>query len=216
MLPAEDKHLAVAVQVQLARAEQVILVAGQVRPPAEQLVRLAHRRGEPDSKPLFACADVRLAVPVAVRQRRPPPPGEVTDELPRSGPAADSTGLPPEPADLDSSTGTRADGPGQPATHRSGQSACDTYHKNDNSSCVPIRQGGIRGRRNPAFSSRSATMAGLPARVLSGTALRLTERALGGWVSFLPPAVCWGLPGCLDLGLRWLAFLVLGEAAQGS
>ena len=59
-------------------------------------------------------------------------------------------------------------------------------------------------------------LAGLPGRVLSDTALSLAERALGGWVSFLPLRSAGDGRDCLDLGPRWLAFPVLGGPGQGT
>ena len=48
------------------------------------------------------------------------------------------------------------------------------------------------------------------------TALSLAERALGGWVSFLPLRSAGDGRDCLDLGPRWLAFPVLGGPGQGT
>lgn len=78
----EDQCLLGLVHIQLGRAEQDVMVAGQVPTAAEQQIRLSKRQRQPEAEPLLRGHEIRLAPAVVITERLRPVRNEPADELP--------------------------------------------------------------------------------------------------------------------------------------
>ncbi|MER6159836.1 hypothetical protein ABT147_30520 [Streptomyces sp. NPDC001868] len=77
-----DQSLVRVIHVQLRRAEQHIVVAGQIPAAAEQRIRLAQGRRQPEPQLLLGRGQISVRPAVAARQAAAPMGGETLDEPP--------------------------------------------------------------------------------------------------------------------------------------
>lgn len=86
----EDQCISGLVHIQLGRAEQHVVVAGQVPTAAEQQIRLSERQRQSDAEPLLRRREISFTPAVVITERLRPVRNEPADELP-GAPAAFNT-----------------------------------------------------------------------------------------------------------------------------